>query len=118
MKKIVRSFTALFLLAVFANPLAAQEFQPQSTAIITQQTAPSDDISLYEQMSNPATTGTVSQDFTDYPTYSCQAADDFTVPGGITWFISEVDVSGFYNNGNGPVTVVNFFIYRFYFSFR
>jgi hypothetical protein len=39
------------------------------------------------------------------------AADDFTVPSGQTWQLSEVDVLGAYFNGSGPATseVVTFY---------
>jgi hypothetical protein len=112
MKKTLRSFATLLLVACFIIPLSAQKFRPQSTTHVPLINEPTDDIPLYEQISNPATAGTISQDFTDYPTYSCQAADDFFVPDGTTWLINKIEVGGFYSNGNGPATVVNFFIYQ------
>jgi hypothetical protein len=43
--------------------------------------------------------------------YDSAAADDFTIPAGQKWFISEVDVAGAYVNGSGPASsvIVGFF---------
>lgn len=39
--------------------------------------------------------------------YDDIAADDFVVPSGQTWRVSEVDVTGAYVGGSGPATSVN-----------
>ena len=44
--------------------------------------------------------------------YDSQGADDFTVPDGATWKVSEVDVTGLYFNGPGPAVSENVFFYK------
>ena len=69
---------------------------------------------LYDQMTNPAPTpgGVTSQDFeTVNDPFDTFAADDFVVPAGQTWTISEVDVAGEYGNGPGPAASFNVFFY-------
>ena len=39
--------------------------------------------------------------------YDDELADDFVVPGGVSWTISTVDVAGEYFNGPGPANSVN-----------
>ena len=39
------------------------------------------------------------------------AADDFVVPAGQTWNITEVDVAGEYSVGGGPAASFNVFFY-------
>ena len=55
-------------------------------------------IVLYDQYDNARfgfPIDIVSQDFeAAFNTYDCFAADDFVVPGGLTWNITEVDVLG------------------------
>ena len=46
------------------------------------------------------------QEYDDY------AADDFVVPEGQRWFISEVDVTGTYTGGSGPATSVLVIFYH------
>lgn len=61
---------------------------------------------LYDQNSNYADEGISSQNFTsgNYSTYDDQAADDFVVPKGQTWDITEVDVSGATSTGGTPTS--------------
>ena len=67
---------------------------------------------LYDQYNFPQSGGTSSQDFeTGYDTFDGQAADDFVVPPGDTWTLTQVEVDGLYL-GTGPVAAVNVFIYR------
>src|SRR5205823_5657085 len=69
---------------------------------------------LYDQINNPAPTpgGVTSQDFeTAFDPFDAQAADDFVVPGGQTWNITEVDVSGEYSVGGGPAASFHVFFY-------
>jgi hypothetical protein len=69
---------------------------------------------LYDQNSNDSGVGVVSDNFDSgsFPSYSDQAADDFTVPSGHKWIVHEVDVSGVYFNGPGPIEGVNIFFYK------
>src|SRR5437870_7850008 len=47
---------------------------------------------LYDQYDNDLNNGIVSADRTDDPPLSAEAADNFVVPGGQTWTITEVDI--------------------------
>ncbi|HEX4158888.1 MAG TPA: hypothetical protein VHY79_10460 [Rhizomicrobium sp.] len=62
---------------------------------------------LYDQNSSDGTYGFFSQTLSSYPQYDEYLADDFTVPKGHSWTVSEVDTTGFYYNGPGPATSVN-----------
>jgi hypothetical protein len=61
---------------------------------------------LYNQNSNNAGTAVPSQNFTggSSAVYSSQGADEFVVPRGRTWQITQVDVTGVYYQGSGPPT--------------
>ena len=53
-----------------------------------------------------------SQDFeTAFDAFDSFAADDFVVPGGQTWNITEVDVAGEYSVACGPAASFNVFFY-------
>jgi len=70
---------------------------------------------LYDQINNPAPTpgGVTSQDFeTVNDPFDSFAADDFVVPAGQTWNITEVDVSGEYSLGGGPAASFHVFFYQ------
>jgi hypothetical protein len=56
---------------------------------------------LYDQSDNDSGFGIVSQNFTDNPIYSAAAADDFVVPAGSKWTVTEIDVAGAYFDGTG-----------------
>jgi stress response protein SCP2 len=57
---------------------------------------------LYDQTDSDAASGINSQNFeAAYDVYDNQGADDFTVPSGVKWKVSEVDVTGSYYNGSG-----------------
>jgi hypothetical protein len=60
---------------------------------------------LYDQMSGAGPYGTNSQDYSDVGLFDNQAADDFTVPSGVSWSPTAVDVLGDSNGGSYPVTV-------------
>jgi Alpha-galactosidase, CBM13 domain/FG-GAP-like repeat len=67
---------------------------------------------LYDQLDNAGTTSVSSQDFeAALDPFDDFAADDFVVPAGQTWNISEVDVPGTYFNGAGPAASFNVFVY-------
>jgi hypothetical protein len=68
---------------------------------------------LYDQNSNDSGIGIVSQNFeSTFDQYDAQAADDFKVPHGSTWKVSEVDVSGVYFNGSGLAVSENVTFYN------
>lgn len=67
---------------------------------------------LYDQLSFPSNEGGMaSQDISDFPTFSCQAADDFIVPAGETWTINEVRAYGKYTQGGGLAQFGHIYIY-------
>ena len=69
---------------------------------------------LYDQTGQPSGQGgIISQFFSDYPLYTCQAADDFEVTGIGSWLVESVYVNGFYSQSppGGPATKANVFIY-------
>lgn len=49
-----------------------------------------------------------------FATYSSAAADDFVIPAGHKWKITDVDVTGEYYNGSGPASseIVSFYTDR------
>jgi Alpha-galactosidase, CBM13 domain len=66
---------------------------------------------LYDQLNNPGAFGVSSQEFPDFPAFTDFAADDFVVPSGQTWTITEVDAEGVYL-GSGPADNFNVFFYQ------
>ena len=72
-------------------------------------------VTLYDQYNNAGTSASSSQDFeTAFDAFDDFVADDFVVPGGQTWNISEVDVQGLYFNCTtcGPAVSFNVFFYQ------
>jgi hypothetical protein len=68
---------------------------------------------LYDQNSDSQGYSDISQNFeSSFDAYDSQGADDFTVPSGSTWKVSEVDVTGLYFNGPGPAVSENVFFYK------
>src|SRR5437764_8196050 len=67
---------------------------------------------LWDQFNNAGTNATLSATFTDFPTFSSDLADDFTVPAGATWSVTSIDAQGTYFNGPGPATSWNVYIYN------
>src|SRR5712692_8606984 len=62
----------------------------RSPRSLPQPTLPS--VVLYDQYDTDLNNGIVSADRTDDPPLSAEAADNFVVPGGQTWTITEVDI--------------------------
>src|SRR6266567_5611435 len=70
-------------------------------------------VTLYDQLNNPGTISTGSQDFeAANDAFDDFTADDFVVPGGQTWNITEVDAQGVYFNGAGPAASFHVFFYQ------
>jgi hypothetical protein len=105
--------TAASIVALsFASPAAARPFAPFSgkarpfRAVAASKT-------LYGQNSKDTGNHVNSQNFTGgTSTYTDAAADDFVVPRGQTWRITEVDVTGVYFNAYGPAASENVTFYR------
>jgi hypothetical protein len=70
------------------------------------------DVILYDQLDNPGTFSPVSQEFPDEPDFTAFTADDFFVPGGQSWVVTEVYAQGVYFNGAGPANNFNVFFYQ------
>lgn len=69
-------------------------------------------VTLYDQYNSAGANASNSQDFeTAQNTFDDQVADDFPVPSGQNWQITEVDLQGQYFNGPGPAASFNVFFY-------
>jgi len=69
-------------------------------------------VTLYDQLNNAGTVSTNSQEFeTANAAFNNQAADDFVVPSGQSWQVTEVDAQGVYFNGPGPAASFNVYFY-------
>ena len=67
---------------------------------------------LYSQNSNYNGVALGSMNLTSTSSDDNQVADDFVIPKGKVWTITEVDVSGLYYNGFGPANSENVLFYR------
>src|SRR5215472_15262484 len=68
---------------------------------------------LYDQYDNAGTNATSSQDFESaFDPFDDFTADDFVVPSGQTWNISEVDMQGTYDGFTGPAVAFHVFFYQ------
>jgi uncharacterized protein (TIGR02145 family) len=75
--------------------------------------APESESLLYGQLNYPSGEAAVSsQDFADYPDYSCQAADDFIVPEGENWSVEQIFISGEFAPDGGPAELAHLIIYQ------
>jgi hypothetical protein len=91
-------------------PLKSAPGAPLVRIILPNPAAPS--YVLYDQINNASAYGSSSQQFEPASAaYNDQAADDFTVPSGQNWQITEVDVQGYYFSGNGPAASFNVYFY-------
>jgi subtilisin-like proprotein convertase family protein len=80
---------------------------PVGTTVVTSRSS-----ILYDQSATP-TGGSSSQNFeTAFDAFDCQAADDFTVPAGQTWTITQVNVGGSPFSNPGPAASVNVTFYN------
>jgi hypothetical protein len=101
----------LLIGAAFVSAPAAsadRSFQMFHHGIVKAARVPSAGL-LYSQNDQDAGIAVSSQDF---GTESDQGADDFEVPGGVTWTVKKMRVTGVYYNGYGPADSENVFFYR------
>ena len=64
---------------------------------------------LYDQTDNASGNGAPDQDFeVAYDAYDSEGADDFVVPGGETWNITEVSIVGTSSGGNADSVSIRF----------
>jgi hypothetical protein len=100
MNKTILFASASALVLTFATASAAGSFSGQRVQ------SPKGTTMLYNQNSN-GTGEAVTSDVGE-----AQAADDFVVPDGATWTITEVDVTGQFFNGSGPAGYENVVFYK------
>ncbi len=92
----VRSLAVLSIVAVFATMLMAS---PAAAAVV-----------LYDQTDNATGAGIPVQNFeASLDSFDSEAADDFVIPGGQTWSITQVDTPGFYTGGPAASLNVRFY---------
>src|SRR5215471_21089196 len=95
------AFVSLFALAI-PSDLAVATSLPEGSPTPT----PSPGSVLYDQYDNFATKEPIDIPSQDAETaldfFDSQAADDFIVPAGQTWQVTEVDVLAEYDNDTGP----------------
>src|SRR6266478_5142606 len=65
---------------------------------------------LYDQYDNDLNSGIVSADRTDDSTLSAEAADNFVIPGGETWNVTEVDIRSADGLPSPTSFTVNFYL--------
>ena len=108
----------LLLAAAAAFAMSASAAGPSASSFGTgakagTKPAQGPDATLYDQNDDANGVGIVSQNFeATFDAYDAQGADDFAVPSGQCWKITEVDVSGVYFNGSGPAPSVHVTIYK------
>ena len=105
------------ILALAALPFAAEAGPALSVHGVAQPAAAlsahPDAGVLYDQSANDSGIGIVSQNFeTTFDAYDAQAADDFTVPAGQVWRVTEIIAIGVYFNGAGLARDENVTFYK------
>lgn len=102
--------SVMALCAGGASTAAAAPFSGKFNAF----QAPRGTRALWNQMSSDAGTAVNSQNYTsgNGSSLNDQGADDFVIPRGKTWKITEIDVAGQYFNGTGPATSENVIFYK------
>jgi hypothetical protein len=70
------------------------------------------EVILHDQLDNSGGISWVSQEFPDMPEFTAFLADDFFVPGGQSWQVTEVYAQGAHFNGPGPANNFNVFFYQ------
>ena len=113
---IIFAATAACALSV-GLPAAAQTVVTSGAAVHNEASFPGRDAKakvLYNQLGHGTGGSILSQKFeAAFAIDDSQAADDFTVPTGKNWTVSEVDVVGYYSAGGGGVaTSENVFFYK------
>jgi hypothetical protein len=68
---------------------------------------------LVDQTGTDSGIGITSQNFeASFDQYDNMGADDFTVPAGFVWKVTQVNASGVYYNGSGPASSVHVTFYK------
>lgn len=95
-----------------ASPLPKVSSDPSVRPILVKPIPKFPEVILYDQLDNPGAISWVSQEFPDMPDFTAFLADDFFVPGGQSWQVTEVYAQGAYFNGAGPANNFNIFFYQ------
>jgi hypothetical protein len=108
-------------MALAPCPVAVKRFFPGlllAAAVLALSASPARAAVLYDQTAGPAPESFTSNAYPANPTVDSKLADDFTVPAGQSWEITQVDVAGTYPYGGGiygdagyPPSSVNLDIY-------
>src|SRR6476620_8414868 len=97
-----RTSVAAAILALASLPLVATAGPISAFHAATIKPIIHEDAVLYDQSGDPGTFIIVSQNFeASLDAYDAQGADDFTVPAGKIWSVTEIDVAGGYYNFSG-----------------
>jgi len=88
-----------------ANPLHAGGYAHRFVS-----KTPKGSQTLFDQNNNDAGYAVLSDDFDDGS--DSQAADNFSVPAGFTWIVTQIDVTGVYFDGSGPASGQNVYFYK------
>ena len=109
--KIATVCLGLFLVAALPAGLRAQVPTTSggtTQAVVVAPPATPSAFTLYDQNNNASGTNSTSQDFeTALDAFDNEAADDFVVPPGTFWQITQAFIPGTYNGGAGPAPAVN-----------
>lgn len=119
-KTLYSLFAVLFLLVLFSTSFA-QDIKTSSGNKVNPVYVDGTGALLYDQTYAVGAGTIASQQFSDFPTYSCQSADDFVITDPAGWTIDQIVAMGqpglvpfpqalveFYNNNAGlPGTVVD-----------
>lgn len=93
----MRKFTLLLLAFVVTGHLFAQ-LQMSSSNMDSQFERNTKEVAFHDQLQTPEGS-MASQQFPDFGNSRLQAADDFTVPSGLSWDLSRVEIFGITNSG-------------------
>lgn len=111
MRKAVLSLSVLLATTSFAT--AAPPRLSHKGAVLASPVHANARHTLYDQSGDDSGIAIVSQNFeSSFDAYDCQGADDFIVPDGVKWKITEVDVRGTYFGGSGPSRSLNIVFYK------
>jgi len=108
--------TTTALCALLATSAAARTSKPALATkghFVQRTVRPSGAVTLYDQTARDSGISIVSQNFeSSFDAYDCEAADDFVVPDGVKWRVTEIDILGTTFNGSGVADSENIFIYK------
>ncbi len=108
--------TTTALYALLATSAGAAKLKPAFATrghFVQRVVRPSSAVTLYDQTANDSGIGITSQNFeSSFDAYDCEAADDFIVPDGTRWRVTQIDILGTTFNGSGVADSENLVIYK------